>query len=1628
MEKEHQTEQVDLVDEHQEKQINIEEEYQAEQVEIEEKYQTEQLKIEKEYQEEQIDIKEEYQANQVDNKEEYQTEQVDIEEEYQAKLEDNAEKPEKYNAYDSFKTEIHEGTELQELEQPEEVLEYKVREETLNTLDEQDNSDQVISIIEQEVVYVQEKNEMIDLYDKNVEDNLQEQDIEKQEIHTVVQEEPFKLELITDLDTEIVETVEPCHPREIHVVAQDIPILLEKTEDLAGQSDVSKTDVISDQKEIYAVTHQTAYDTTESIVPTYEQGTVTEVKDEKPLVTKEQTYEVSEIIEDYYPGQGIEQIHEMKPAEKIQVKTDELYTLTQEETVFTEVAEDISPQHEERVVRPQNEQTIMEDTIQDIELHTTENEEMLFTEKAEDLFTEVETVVNTEQTSSDLKEIYTTSEEETVFTEQAEDLSQEVQQPGTLLKEEQIIPEEKPTEMHKITDIDLQIVPIIVSEPDEDKLSPEEREISAPYEETIVVSPVSITRMDKKDSDEMIFQLDDDIERQKTHEETIQLPTRKTKDIEKELSSSSTMSDEDLVEKPNRISFSDDHDSGQVIQEEVQFTLDDIEGEKSSNIEQVQKQASEEKVDKTTNEMVFSTLSSNADLQEEIVDIDEYTPEAKRIDQNLQREADEEMFGIPYDFVARRKSSGEPEERQEQAEDTSAHVIDVIEPSEKVEDLETEIPSDYYEQAAGGEEENNAYSDAVLFELMQQAGGVDQLRDLMSDDTIKMELDWEPPSKKSTDEDELNFHTAEKKVAYDEKHDVSERKDQYKSDDMETCDIKTKEFHKTFSAEIRKDTLVESKTTTKSVAIGDKLYEEEEHQQKTVTDDHAVTNLKSEMSEHEFHAVKPKDSDIDIKETEKKEVLDQTFAISVKKDTDLLKSEKKHDGEIKEITTDETEKSVRKDTKTVIEEKTNEELEYKVDKETEEIKMIRDDSFTDIVEHKIEEEITDKIRKIEKVNSQDSEETFIDRKEVKQEMDISNTLTDGIQSDKHVRFLSETAEIGPYDDEEDTTETADICEFEDSDMSESYIDRMEKFLYLPDDTDPTKVYNTKTKQEDFTGEFTGDSTDRHDDAQSPGYCDEEGDQQSYGPTDTTPQVDEEGVEIKDFDFSRKLSAAEVDELEHELRMEQTELEKIIKSETATEGTDTPQSVDDRPLSPSSYTLETDTDMEGSRSFEPDELMDENFDVSQQIFIEHKIQSEKSKLERPPSPSDFTLITSLDQDALTKLLGLEAKDGKLEFPEHDPPVHDKESEFSTTSNELNIQEPFEFDTSENVASQSEATTYIPPIHQQMESLQRSEGRNVFSSYENVYDGVPLDPKINRMSADASELDIGDRFDTKQNEQLQASDRSSSYEKIYEQESREIIGESKTSQLQTSISSRHACPIYITVEEGLDKLSGEETNIHKDFKERSLSCESQLEIGYQEDLRYRHSSSPDMSAFTPSTYLSEFSKALEEDKSSVSSSHSEVADDLQDQGEAFVREKDSSEIPIQIKAARLHSIDDGTAEYDITEHPEFLQGIPEHLAQKSGPDFTELKDKPEKDDDQSEGAEGGEVQKARMVMTKQIHTTTVLKDGQEQTTVHEETNVQEDDTPNVLRESMQGIIDQFMEQPPNKEKPTSHETEI
>lgn len=57
-----------------------------------------------------------------------------------------------------------------------------------------------------------------------------------------------------------------------------------------------------------------------------------------------------------------------------------------------------------------------------------------------------------------------------------------------------------------------------------------------------------------------------------------------------------------------------------------------------------------------------------------------------------------------------------------------------------------------------------------------------------------------------------------------------------------------------------------------------------------------------------------------------------------------------------------------------------------------------------------------------------------------------------------------------------------------------------------------------------------------------------------------------------------------------------------------------------------------------------------------------------------------------------------------------------------------------------------------------------------------------------------------------------------------------------------------------------------------------------------------------------------------------------------------------------------------------------------------------------------------------MKKEIHTTTVLKDGEEQTFVHEDSKVETDpNAPEELRESMQQIIDEFMGSPTESQKP-------
>ncbi|XP_062581046.1 ankyrin-2-like isoform X30 [Saccostrea cucullata] len=139
-------------------------------------------------------------------------------------------------------------------------------------------------------------------------------------------------------------------------------------------------------------------------------------------------------------------------------------------------------------------------------------------------------------------------------------------------------------------------------------------------------------------------------------------------------------------------------------------------------------------------------------------------------------------------------------------------------------------------------------------------------------------------------------------------------------------------------------------------------------------------------------------------------------------------------------------------------------------------------------------------------------------------------------------------------------------------------------------------------------------------------------------------------------------------------------------------------------------------------------------------------------------------------------------------------------------------------------------------------------------------------------------------------------------------------------------------------------------------------------------------------------------------------------------------------------RIASIDDDDfVEYDVTEHRDLMHGIPEYLAPKSGPIYIDPENVDSEEDeivdyptgrkeDSADGAEGGEIETHRLTMKKEIHTRTMLEDGKEKTYVHEEAQIeQEEDPPEELKESMQQIIDQFMETPaqPDQYKALEHD---
>ncbi|KAJ8318447.1 hypothetical protein KUTeg_003538 [Tegillarca granosa] len=160
-------------------------------------------------------------------------------------------------------------------------------------------------------------------------------------------------------------------------------------------------------------------------------------------------------------------------------------------------------------------------------------------------------------------------------------------------------------------------------------------------------------------------------------------------------------------------------------------------------------------------------------------------------------------------------------------------------------------------------------------------------------------------------------------------------------------------------------------------------------------------------------------------------------------------------------------------------------------------------------------------------------------------------------------------------------------------------------------------------------------------------------------------------EIKDStgEIFQKEESAEQEKEKYEYHHE----EIIERRDLDTGSIGTPQGTEERPLSPSSYTLEVDE----SRDFGSTEILSReepegrmSADISQQIFIEQEIQMQRESevfqsesvvesetvvrdetstvvqdettmaVGRPPSPSEFTLITSQDQEALAKALGIQ----------------------------------------------------------------------------------------------------------------------------------------------------------------------------------------------------------------------------------------------------------------------------------------------------------------------------------------------------------------------------------------------------
>ena len=766
-----------------------------------------------------------------------------------------------------------------------------------------------------------------------------------------------------------------------------------------------------------------------------------------------------------------------------------------------------------------------------------------------------------------------------------------------------------------------------------------------------------------------------------------------------------SLSDEDLVEKPGRVSISQDSpvdiDVNQLPSDETVFIQDGDETESIPLPETTDDPnrgfdvRGDEPLDEYSTSGTFhgmgikvDSFASSKSEEDEIVSIQDDSSMQIRIEKDILTSADVEMEGVPVDFVASDSFEEESLDKNfneaciEEEVDVKPHVLEVVEGDEPYihEDLDMKVNVQYEIEENIGDE-TKTEKDAT-----QAAEPLVEITDQSLHDISKTDL--------TSAADQVSDKETSDDIVTDEifsKPEISEQDqlDSVPEKPVEIAEQTTDRIEYTFEKE-------PIPTENRSVS-GTRIYETEyPHHSQTLESSVEISSgrVDSTLAESTDVSERMSSTLIDSSEfeTSEKDVIDSKDSNEVlDKSADLLEFEKLEQtiGKMETVYDTFSESQI---------------LEH----------LTMSDQAIDRVERKIEESTaSDETILVEKVS---------DDSQMEEEKGEINLKESGFEDDNLIGEIQET-----------------------------YIDRTERFIVIQD------AGPFLGKQEPRDGRVPTETV-------FPDQLDQKKDtrpQQQFSQSDlvigngSTAPMDSDVVLERDesaeslAQISRKLSKAEVDEFEHEIRKENEELEHILQSETMTtrERVSSETDVEERPLSPSSYTLETDTDMEGSRTFEPEELEFEApygerdepegrvaSDIAQQIFIEQAIEQKMSTSpsdKRPPSPSEFTLVMSHDQEMLTKALGLDTT------KENKPHTTDDDS---TTGQTINTFEKTQTET-EHMSDDSEQlmlyTSAVEEEHdiEQTKSIDRTE---TFVDVEK--DNVVLDRKETDVFQDNTRLTL------------------------------------------------------------------------------------------------------------------------------------------------------------------------------------------------------------------------------------------------------------------------------------------------